>query len=64
MVFIGFIGASSVGLWIGQRNLMEKEISVLRSTADYCQKAIAGLLTMTFWLMFPKTTPAIAPRSD
>ena len=42
MVFIGFTGASSVGLWIGQRNLMEQEISVLRSTAYYCQKAIAA----------------------
>ena len=41
MVFIGFTGASSVGLWIGQRNLIEKEISVLRSSADYCQNAIS-----------------------
>ena len=40
MVFIGFTGASSVGLWIGQRNLIEKEITVLRNSADYCQKAI------------------------
>ena len=41
MVFIGFTGASSVGLWIGQRNLIEKEITVLRNSADYCQQAIA-----------------------
>ena len=40
VVFIGFTGASSVGLWIGQRNLIEKEITVLRNSADYCQKAI------------------------
>ena len=41
MVFIGFTGASSVGLWIGQRNLIEQEISVLRRSAEYCQQAIA-----------------------
>ena len=41
MVFIGFTGASSAGLWIGQRNLIEQEISVLRRSADYCQQAIA-----------------------
>ena len=40
MVFIGFTGASSVGLWIGQRNLIATEITVLRNSADYCQKAI------------------------
>ena len=41
VVFLGFTGASSVGLLIGQRNLIEKEISVLRSSADYCQNAIS-----------------------
>ncbi|GIR25264.1 MAG: hypothetical protein CM15mP39_10750 [Synechococcus sp.] len=40
VVFLGFTGASSVGLWIGQRNLIEKEITVLSNSADYCQKAI------------------------
>ena len=42
VVFLGFTGASSVGLWIGQRNLIEKEIAVLRNSADYCQRAIAA----------------------
>ena len=33
-VFLGFTGASSVGLWVGQRNLINNELKTLRNSAD------------------------------
>ena len=33
-VFLGFTGASSVGLWVGQRNLLETELRTQRRSAE------------------------------
>ena len=36
-VFVGFTGASSAGLWIGQRNLIQNNAAELRRSADAIQ---------------------------
>ena len=33
-VFLGFTVASSVGLWVGQRNQLESELSTQRRSAE------------------------------
>ena len=39
-VFIGFTGASSAGLWIGQRNLIQNNLRELRRSADSIQQCL------------------------
>ena len=39
-VFIGFTGASSAGLWIGQRNLIHNNLRELRRSADSIQQCL------------------------
>ena len=39
-VFIGFTGASSAGLWIGQRNLIQNNFRELRRSADSIQMCL------------------------
>jgi len=39
-VFIGFTGASSAGLWIGQRNLIQNNFRELRRSADSIQQCL------------------------
>ena len=43
MVFLGFIGASSVGLLIGQRNLLANDQQLARQSIALCDKAIRSL---------------------
>ena len=43
MVFLGFTGASSVGLLIGQRNLLANDQHLARKSIALCDKAISGL---------------------
>ena len=40
VVFVGFTGASSAGLWVGQRNLFHNETQTLRSSADAIQASL------------------------
>ena len=42
VVFVGFTGASAAGLWIGQRNLIQNEVRLLRSSADSVQECLAA----------------------
>ena len=42
VVFLGFTGASSVGLLIGRRNLIQNEVRILRSSADSVQECLAA----------------------
>lgn len=42
VVFLGFTGASSVGLLIGQRNLIQNEVRILRSSAASVQECLAA----------------------
>ena len=39
-VFVGFTGASGVGLWIGQRNLIQNDERELRRSADSIQMCL------------------------
>ena len=39
-VFLGFTGASSVGLWVGQRNLINNELNTLRTNADAIESCL------------------------
>ena len=39
-VFVGFTGASSAGLWIGQRSLIEDNAAELRRSADAIQLSL------------------------
>ena len=43
MVFLGFTGASSVGLLIGQRNLLANDHQLASQSIALCDKAIRGL---------------------
>ena len=43
VVFLGFTGASSVGLLIGQRNLLANDQQLARQSIALCDKAILGL---------------------
>ena len=43
VVFLGFTGASSVGLLIGQRNLLANDQQLARQSIALCDKAIHGL---------------------
>ena len=43
MVFLGFTGASSVGLLIGQRHLLANDQQLARQSIALCDKAIRGL---------------------
>ena len=43
VVFLGFTGASSVGLLIGQRNLLANDQQLARQGIALCDKAISGL---------------------
>ena len=43
VVFLGFTGASSVGLMIGQRNLLANDQQLARQSIALCDKAISGL---------------------
>ena len=40
-VFVGFTGASSVGLWTGQRNLIQNNASELRRSAASIQACLS-----------------------
>ena len=40
-VFVGFTGASSVGLWTGQRNLIQNNANELRRSADAIQACLS-----------------------
>ena len=40
-VFVGFTGASSVGLWIGQRNLIQNNATELRRSATAIQACLS-----------------------
>ena len=42
VVFLGFTGASSVGLLIGQRNLLANDQQLARQSIALCDKAIRG----------------------
>ena len=42
VVFLGFTSASSAGLWIGQRNLIENEVRILRSSAEAMQACLSA----------------------
>ena len=39
-VFLGFTGASSVGLWVGQRNLLETELRTQRRSAESIEECL------------------------
>ena len=39
-VFLGFTGASSVGLWVGQRNLLETELRTQRRSAESIEQCL------------------------
>ena len=43
VVFLGFTGASSVGLLIGQRNLLANDQQLARQSISLCDKAISDL---------------------
>ena len=43
VVFLGFTGASSVGLLIGQRNLLANDQQLARQSIALCDKAIRDL---------------------
>ena len=43
VVFLGFTGASSVGLLIGQRNLLANDRQLARQSIDRCNEAITNL---------------------
>ena len=43
VVFLGFTGASTVGLLIGQRNLLANDKQLARQSIALCDKAISGL---------------------
>ena len=43
VVFLGFTGASSVGLLIGQRHLLANDQQLARQSIALCDKAIRGL---------------------
>ena len=43
VVFFGFTGASSVGLLIGQRNLVTNDQQLANQRIAFCDKAISGL---------------------
>ena len=43
MVILGLTGASSVGLLIGQRNLLANDQQLARQSMALCDKAIRGL---------------------
>ena len=43
VVFLGFTGASSVGLLSGQRNLLANDQQLARQSIALCDKAIRGL---------------------
>ena len=43
MVFLGFTGASSVGLLIGHRNLLANDQQLVRQSIALCDKAIKDL---------------------
>ena len=43
VVFLGFTGASPVGLLIGQRNLLANDQQLARQSIALCDKAIRGL---------------------
>ena len=43
VVFLGFTGASSVGLLIGQRNLLANDQQLARQSIALCEEAISGL---------------------
>ncbi|MGB1416916.1 MAG: HAMP domain-containing sensor histidine kinase [Synechococcus sp.] len=40
VVFLGFTGASSVGLWVGQRNLINNDLKTLRTSADAIESCL------------------------
>ena len=40
VVFAGFTGASTAGLWVGQRNLIHNETQTLRSSASAMQASL------------------------
>ena len=40
VVFAGFTGASTAGLWVGQRNLIHNETQTLRSSAGAIQTSL------------------------
>ncbi|MCB4398443.1 HAMP domain-containing sensor histidine kinase [Synechococcus sp. MU1625] len=43
VVFLGFTGASSVGLFIGQRNLLANDRQLVRQSIELCEDAITDL---------------------
>ena len=43
VVFLGFTGASSVGLFIGQRNLLANDRQLARQSIELCEDAITDL---------------------
>ena len=43
VVFLGFTGASSVGLLIGQRNLLANNQQLVRQSLALCEEAISGV---------------------
>ena len=78
-VFVGFTGASSAGLWIGQRNLIQNNSAELRRSADAIQMCLrnGGLggdqvrqelllhssLRTSLWLEQPNGT-LVLPQND
>jgi hypothetical protein len=71
VVFAGFTGASTAGLWVGQRNLIHNETQTLRSSAGAIQASLrseqsaranadvrmpVNIFSSSSWF-----TPAIAP---
>ena len=40
VVFAGFTGASTAGLWVGQRNLIHNETQALQSSASSIQASL------------------------
>jgi len=42
VVFLGFTSASSAGLWIGQHNLIQNEMRILRSSAQAMQECLTA----------------------
>ena len=43
VVFVGFTGASTVGLYLGQRNVFSDERRLARTNAEECTQAIESL---------------------
>ena len=43
VVFVGFTGASSVGLYLGQRNVFSKERQLAQASVEECTYAIENL---------------------